>query len=113
MSKTPPTPEEITELANAMTLDLVDRGKLIAGGYAGFIQAAYGDAKNVPYDQLQQLHAAFFAGAQHTFAGVVHVIDHAASEAQASRRMDRINAELQQFIRDFAKKHGVPTGRTQ
>lgn len=92
--------------------ELVDKGKLIEAGFVGLRLAA------IPEDagktQLEEMRNAFFAGAQHLFASIMDVLDDDREPTNADlARMGLIQAELDVFIRDFSKRHGLPGSRTQ
>ena len=92
--------------------ELVDKGKLIEAGWVSLRIAA------IPTDagktQLEEMRMAFFAGAQHLFGSIMTILDEDREPTSADlRRMDLINAELEIFIRDFSKKHGLEGSREQ
>lgn len=92
--------------------ELVDKGKLIEAGFVGLRLAA------IPEDagktQLEEMRNAFFAGAQHLFSSIMDIMDDDHEPTAADlKRMDLIQSELDVFIRDFSKKHGLRGPRTQ
>ena len=87
--------------------DLVDQGKLIEAGWVGLrIAAVPADASAL---QLSEMRTAFFAGAQHLFGSIMGILDDDAETTDDDlRRLTLIDQELQAFIADFAKRHGLP-----
>jgi hypothetical protein len=100
------------EFLRRLERELVDKGKLIEAGWVSLRLAAIPeDAGKV---QLEEMRNAFFAGAQHLFASIMDVMDDDREPTEADlARMSQISAELDVFIRDFSKKHGLPGSRTQ
>lgn len=92
--------------------ELVDKGKLIEAGWVGLRLAAIPDAAGKI--QLEEMKNAFFAGAQHLFSSIMDIMDDDHEPTAADlRRMDLISTELEGFIREFSKRHGLPGSRTQ
>jgi hypothetical protein len=94
-----------------LSRDLTDQGKLIEAGWVSLRLAA------IPEDagptQLSEMRMAFFAGAQHLFGSIMTILDEDREPTAADlRRMDLINDELQIFIAEFERKHGLG-GRSQ
>jgi hypothetical protein len=85
--------------------ELVDRGLLIEAGWIGLrIAAISPDASQL------EMRGAFFAGAQHLFASILGVLDGDAEPTEQDlRRMDMVAKELETFINEFSKKHGLTT----
>lgn len=88
----------------SMTRELMDKGKLLEAGWVGLRLAAI--PLDAPAVQLDEMRNAFFAGAQHLFSSMMTGFD-ADSEPTADdlRRVDLIETELQDFIRDFEQRH--------
>lgn len=92
--------------------ELVDKGKLIEAGWVSLRLAAIPD--DAEATQLSEMRMAFFAGAQHLFGSIMGILDDDREPTDADlRRMDLISTELEGFIRDFSKKHGLPGTATQ
>lgn len=87
--------------------ELIEQGRLIEAGFCLRVLAV--DAEASP-DQTEALRCAFFSGAHHLFACMVAVLDPTTTEPTAADllKMDQIEAELSDFIRDFATRH-LPT----
>ncbi len=89
--------------------DLTDQGRLIEAGWIGLRIAAF--PVDTPADQLAEMRNVFFAGAHHLFASLMTILDPAdgvePTEADLTR-MDLIDAELKEFIRDYASTR-LPT----
>lgn len=86
-----------------LSRELIAQGKLIEAGFCLRILAV--DTEASP-DQAEALRNAFFAGAHHLFSCMVAVLDPTTTEPTAAdiEKMDRIEAELSDFIRDFATR---------
>ena len=90
--------------------ELVDKGKLIEAGWVGLRLAA------IPLDagavQLDEMRNAFFAGAQHLFGSLMDILEPDAEPTEKDmQRMDLIDQELRNFIKDFELRHGIAKGR--
>ncbi len=85
-----------------LTRGLVDRGKLIAGGFVSFVTAAYGGPEKLSPDQLRNLRIAFFAGSQHVFGSITTMLEAGDEATDADMaRMSAIAAELDEFIATY------------
>jgi hypothetical protein len=100
------TPRLDPELLRRIERQLVDQGKLVEAGWVGLRLTAYPDEPaGAKVDRLRE---AFFAGAQHLFSSLMGIMDEDAEPTAADlKRMDLISAELDGFIRDFEKHHGL------
>jgi hypothetical protein len=87
---------------------LMDKGFYIEAGWVSLRQACFpnNDASAV---QLEEMRNAFFAGAQHTFHGIMTALDPGEEPSENDlKRMSLIDAELKRFIADFVKRR-MPT----
>ncbi len=82
---------------------LVDQGKLIEAGWISLrLLAIPRDASAI---QLDEMHMAFFAGAQHLFGSIMSVLDTDADPTDDDlRRMDLINEELNLFVVEMKQR---------
>jgi len=90
-----------------LSQELADSGKLIEAGWIGLRIAAV--PKDAPDIQLNEMRAAFFAGAAHLFSSIMTILD--PGEEPTEKDLDRlslIKSELYLFIADFQMKH-IPT----
>lgn len=93
-------------LVHEITRKLVDNGQLIEAGWVSFkimtIQPTAGE------DQLCDMRAAFFAGAQHLFGSIMSMLDPGNEPTEKDlRRMQLISSELDAFVatlKDLAKR---------
>lgn len=86
-----------------LTKELVDQGKLIEAGWIGLRLAAIHD--DAPPMQLEEMRMAFFAGAQHLFGSVMSFLEDGEEPTDNDlKRMDNVDKELQQFLKDFKAK---------
>lgn len=87
-----------------LSRELTDRGRLIEAGFTLRIMPI---AEGTDPEQIEALRNAFFAGAHHLFACLVAVLDPTSPEPTAAdlEKMDAIEAELTDFIMDFATRH--------
>jgi len=94
----------VNEEAAKLTKALSDSGKIIEAGFVGLRMTAM--AKDAPEDQVREMRMAFFAGAQHLFGSIMTFLDSGEDATDRDlRRMSLIEAELQDFIKQFAKDH--------
>lgn len=98
---------ELNKLAKKFTAE----GKLIEAGWVGLRMAAVDPRAGQL--QLEEMRNAFFAGAQHLFGSIVSMMDPGEEPTEADLiRMDQIQAELETFIEDFKRRHGLlPRGQ--
>lgn len=95
------------EFLRRVERDLTDKGLLIEAGWTGFRVAC--ELHDAPRQQLEQMREAFFAGAHHLFASILGILEDGAEPTPTDlSRMDKIDAELDRFIREFAARHGLP-----
>jgi hypothetical protein len=92
-----PTREQVRELTDKVTKELVDQGKLVEAGWVGLRAAAIpADASET---QLDEMRMAFFAGAQHLWGSINSFLESGEEPtAKDMRRMSAIDKELTQFI---------------
>lgn len=79
-----------------MTRELADKGQLIEAGWIGLRLAA------IPLDasatQLDEMHKAYMAGAQHLWSSIMTMLDPGLEETEADmRKMSLIADELQAY----------------
>jgi hypothetical protein len=85
---------------------LADQGKLIEAGFVGMRLAC--DLHDAPADQLREMRMAFFGGAQHLFSSIMSILEPGAEPTDKDiERLDLINTELQEFIKDFERQTGA------
>jgi hypothetical protein len=118
--------EAIERIATAITKTLMKEGRLIEIGFRLFLVHSYtaegeeptaGLPAGMGEGQYDQLRSAFFGGAQHLFGSLMVGLDpdHEVTE-EDERRVMLIGAELDAFIADYAKRHGLvdePQGTRQ
>lgn len=94
-----------------LSRELTDQGKLIEAGWVGLRLAAMDPT--APADQLREMRMAFFGGAQHLFSSIMSILEPGAEPTDKDlERMGLIQAELQEFIKDFELRHLPPKGAT-
>ena len=86
--------------------ELVDKGKLIEAGWVSLRIAA------IPMGRgerpAKEMKLAFFAEAQHLFGSIMGLLEEGDEATEADlRRLDLINDELQIFVAEFERKHGL------
>lgn len=95
------------KLVDEVTKRFIDEGKIIEAGFASLQLTAM--SPDAPPDQVREMRMSFFAGAQHLFGSIMSVLDEDAEPTERDlTRMGLIQAELDQFITDFAKTN-LPT----
>jgi hypothetical protein len=89
--------------------ELIEQGRLIEAGFCLRILTL--DAEAAP-EHTEALRNAFFAGAHHLFSCMVTALDPTTTEPTAADllRMDQIEAELADFIKDFATRQLATKG---
>lgn len=79
-----------------LTKELVDKGQILEAGWVGLRLAAI--PLNAPPLQLEEMHKAYMAGAQHLWASIMTVLDPGSEPTDADmERMAAIDAELRAF----------------
>lgn len=94
---------------DALSRELIAQGKLIE---AGFILRILPLADAADPERAEAMRHAFFAGAHHLFVLFVAVLDPSTQEPTPAdlEKMSRIEAELDQFIREFAVRKLATVG---
>lgn len=91
------------EAARKLIAELSDKGKIIEGGWEGFRLLVIN--KDAPQIQIEEMRAAFFAGAQHLFASIMNFLETGEEPTdQDMRRMAFIQYELSAFAANFQEK---------
>jgi hypothetical protein len=86
--------------------ELVDKGKLIEAGWVSLRLIAISPEADAL--QLNEMRMAFFAGAQHLFGSIMSIMEEDREPTENDmRRMSQISDELDLFIAEFQKKHGL------
>jgi hypothetical protein len=86
----------IESATDALAKELIDRGRLIEGGFAAF--AHYVIPKDAPAIQLREMQIAFMAGAEHLFSSIIGILDPGQEPTDEDlRRMDLIAKELDEW----------------
>lgn len=94
----------MSEDLERLSRDLTDRGLLIEAGFVSLRRAAI--APDAPPEQVAELRAAFFAGAQHLFGSIMTMLEPGDDPTHGDlRRLDLINAELLRFVEDYKARH--------
>lgn len=92
-----------------LTRKLVDDGKLIEAGWASL--AAMWVPPGAPPQQVADLRKAFMAGAHHTFASLMTMLEPGEDPTTADlSRMDKIQAELDAFGAELARDYYPTNG---
>ena len=85
---------------------LADEGKLIEAGWISYRAVVL--HPQAPAVQIEECRIAFFAGAQHLFGSIMTTLEPGSEPTENDlKRMDLMNAELDRFIAEFKKKHGL------
>jgi len=100
--------EAIGVIADTLAGHYVDRGLIIAMGFAAMVEASYPEWRNMPKQQYDDLRAAFFCGAQHLFGSIMGILDSDQEPTERDvRRMNMIAHELDAFIAEYKQRHGI------
>lgn len=79
-----------------LTRELADKGQIIEAGWVGLRLAAI--PLNAPAVQIEEMHKAYMAGAQHLWASIMTLLDPGSEPTAADMaRMDAIEAELRAY----------------
>lgn len=79
-----------------LTKELADKGRLLEAGWISLRLAAI--PLDAPALQLEEMHKAYMAGAQHLWASMFGMLDAGAEPTDADmRRMDLIRAEIDAY----------------
>jgi hypothetical protein len=92
---------------DAICRGLADQGKLIAAGFEMFRLAVI--PPDAPGMQVEEMRKAFFAGAQHTWASIMGILE--PGQEATPKDVDRmmlINDELDAFVAGFEAPAGGP-----
>lgn len=101
------TEQLATELARAAT----DRGQLIELGWIAMLR--YVLPKDASDTQVEEMHKAFFMGAEHLYQSVMNIMDDDREPTEKDMtRMAQIHAELEAFRKQATSWHTAP-GRPQ
>jgi hypothetical protein len=99
--------EAIRKAVDEVTRRFNAEGRLVEAGFAAFLVL-----HSIPADasEVTMLRDAFMGGAQHLFGSITgSLMDEDAEPTEADLdRMAKIDAELDQFTRDYARRHGFP-----
>lgn len=91
-------------LMQELTRKLTDEGLLIEAGWASLRKVWL--ASDTPEAQVADLRKAFMAGAQHTWASMMTMLDPGDDPTTADlSRMEKIQNELDAFGRELARDH--------
>lgn len=102
--------EDVQAVAQKLTEELTDQGKIIEGGWIGFRMIVL--PQDASPDQLAEMRKAFFAGAAHLFASVLAVLDDDREPTERDlKRMTQIHLEVEAFNRDFEREHLPARGK--
>lgn len=95
------------QLAAELSKQFADQGKIIEAGWVGLRALSVPDS--APDIQVREMRGAFFAGAQHLFASIMTILDPEGEEPTENdmRRMSLIHAELQAYLAEFKREHGL------
>ena len=97
-------------LVQAVSRELVDRGKLIEAGWA--VLRASAIPAHAPDIQIREMHMAFFCGAQHLWGSVISILTEDREPTDEDmRRMQLIHDELQQFAAEMELRMACPKGQ--
>jgi len=94
-------------LADELAKVATDKGKLIEIGWISAL--LYVVPKDASETQVNEMHKAFFLGAQHLFTSIMSILDPGAEPTEKDlRRMDLIHNELEVFRKEVTSHHTAP-----
>lgn len=89
----------IQAVIDKITAEWADKGKIIEGGFAAFVEVSL---KNAPEEQVREMRKAYMLGAQHLFASIMGILDPGTEPTDRDlKRMDLIHEELESFRRSL------------
>ena len=98
---------KIDDIAQKMTKELTDQGKLIEAGWVVFRLTTMN--RDAPQIQIDEMRLAFLAGAQHLYGSIMNILDPGEEPTEKDlERMALIDAELMVIHAQLAAKF-VPT----
>ena len=96
-------PEPTREAIDALTKALADKGKIIEAGWMSYRLLVI--PPDAPPIQVSESRKAFMAGAQHTWASLLTMLDEDAEPTSGDlRRMDLIARELAVFGQELERE---------
>lgn len=91
---------------DALSRDLIDRGKVIEAGWLGLRLITL--PPGTPDIQVQEMRKAFFCGAQHLFASIIGMLSPGTEPTQKDfDRMTLIMRELEEFVNKVKAEGGL------
>ena len=98
---------DLEKTVKKLTDQFTKEGKLIEAGWVSLRLMTL--PQDAPQIQIDEMRNAFFAGAQHLFGSLMTILDPGTEEITAAdlAKMDLIHRELNVFIADYQKKHGL------
>ena len=103
---------DMNDMQREICRKLADKGRVVEAGWMS-LRIAVIDP-DAPANQLAEMRMAFFAGAQHLFRNIISMLDTGREPTEGDlRRMTAISKELDGFIEDFKRRHGVGIDKTQ
>ncbi len=83
-----------------LTKLLADKGKLIEAGWVSYLHLVV--PKTAGSVQIEETRRGFYAGSQHLFASIMQVLEDGAEATETDmKRLDNIQAELDEFVRSL------------
>jgi hypothetical protein len=97
------------EYVERITKKLIADGRLIEAGWVCHRAAAIPMVSDPAH--IEEMHAAFFAGAQHVFAIIVGVYDPKQETIEDDvQRLYLVGDELTGFVQEYELMHSIPKG---
>jgi len=94
------------DLIKALEKKLIKEGLLIEAGWQSFKLMSISPLAS--QQQLDSMRVTFFAGSQHLFSTIMHMLDPGDDPTQADLiRMDQIDAELKRFIEEYKRANNL------
>lgn len=98
----------VAAVAERLTRSLADQGKLLEAGWQSYRLLCL---KIPPHEGRDDLREAFLAGAEHTFASIINMLDPESEPTEADmRRMDMLHSELEPIRKMLTLKYGRTAG---
>jgi len=96
------TDPDLKKVAEQLTKQLADNGRLVEAGWAGFMLATKLTEATAAPGQLSNMRKAFFAGAMHLFTSMLSFLEAGTEPTDTDlKRMDALSKELERFQKEF------------
>jgi hypothetical protein len=105
-----PTKKEIADLAERLTKQYADEGRMVEAGWVALRALHLGPTASE--EQVQDMRFAYMAGAQHLFTSIMGIMDAGEEPTEHDYKMlDLIHKELEAYRKELELRFGKPEGQ--